>query len=99
MDLLGYLWLSFGLALDTGTETRTCARCGKYFVVSNELGTRTTRQHCGDTCKTAAYRERMREAKKLAATGRTAKQIAATLSEGTTRPVTVKVVQGWIAKP
>ena len=98
MDLLACLWLSFGLALDTGTVTRTCARCGKYFVVSNELGTRTTRQHCGDTCKTGAYRDRMKTARELAVKGQTAKQIATTLSEGTARPVTAKVVQGWIRK-
>jgi hypothetical protein len=87
--LLGALWLQFAQAIGGNKEYRACHVCGKWFEVSPEM-TRSDRRTCSDSCRSKAYRERKDWAVRLAAEGKTPKEIAEELDSD------VKTVKGWI---
>ena len=97
-NLLGYLWASFAIDIDSTSESRTCAMCGTTFLISREHGTRRSRRFCGTNCRSAAYRLRIESAREMATKGQTAAQIANTISLGEGGKVSVKAVQRWIGE-
>jgi len=56
-DILGGLWLQFGLAFTGNKEHERCAECGDWFEVSL-VASRKNKRFCSDACKQSAYRKR-----------------------------------------
>jgi hypothetical protein len=95
-DLLGCMWLQFGLSLENDTQARPCEVCGKSYIANARRGARKSRRYCSGTCKGAAYRNRQKEARRLHAAGESPDQIAELLSHDT-RKVSEETVRKWIA--
>jgi hypothetical protein len=91
LTLRGVLWLQFAQAVSGNKEFRTCRTCREWFKVSPESA-RTNRQFCSEACRSRAYRGRKEQAQRLAAEGRSPKDIAAELGSD------VKTVRGWIRR-
>ncbi|MEM7412925.1 MAG: hypothetical protein AAF430_22025 [Myxococcota bacterium] len=89
-SLLGLIWLEFAYSLDIERVEKRCLVCNDVFIVDNRRKTRRSREYCSEKCRMAAYRERKREAVKLAQRGMTPAKIAKKLDSDT------KTVQGWL---
>lgn len=85
----GVLWLQLANAITKETDYRRCPECGSWFEVSPE-GARVTRLYCSEACRARAYRKRQAEARRLAAEGLSAEEIAERLGSD------AKTVEGWI---
>lgn len=97
ITLLGFMWAALAVEFEGVGEPRLCPTCGQEFFLSAALGVRGHRRFCSNSCKSTLYQRRRKEADKLAATGKTAAQIAKQLSvEGSS--VSTDTVQRWIAK-
>ena len=87
--LLGALWFQLAQAVGGDKRYRQCYGCGKWFELSPEVA-RSNRLTCSDACRSRAYRDRKERAVRLAAEGRTPKEIAEELDSD------VRTVKGWI---
>ena len=63
-SLLGGLWLQFHQSIAVNAEYRRCDICKGWFEISAGVN-RATKVHCGDACRTQAYRDRQRRAAEL----------------------------------
>ncbi len=88
-SLIGCLWLQFAKAVDGDKDYRRCPECRKWFDVSPHES-RTDRVFCSPSCKAAAHRKKIAEARRLFAQRVPIRQIAKKLD---TQPETVK---GWV---
>jgi Helix-turn-helix domain len=91
VSLLGALWFQLAQAIGGNKQYRACASCGRWFEVSPDTA-RADAVYCKEACRSRAYRARKERAARLAAEGRSAKEIAAELGSD------VKTVQGWLKK-
>jgi hypothetical protein len=89
-SLVGALWLQFARAVDGGAEYRPCKGCGRLFEVSRSAS-RSDKQFCSNACRSKAYRERQEEARRLAAAGKSVKEIAKALDADP------EAVKGWVS--
>ena len=65
-NLLGAIWLQFGLAVEGRKEFRDCAQCGEPFEVSRDgSGKRTDARFCRPACRVTHYRGRIETAWQL----------------------------------
>ncbi len=92
-NLLGAIWLQFGLAVEGHKEFRKCAQCGEPFEVSVDAsGKRTDARFCRSVCRVTNYRERVAMALKLHAQGVRPKEIAKQLETD------AETVRNWVSK-
>jgi hypothetical protein len=80
-NLIGGIWLQFAQAVAENKDYGRCKECGAWFEVSPQ-GARKSRMYCSDTCKIAAYRDRIEQALRLHEDGWSYRKIAKEL--GTT---------------
>jgi hypothetical protein len=90
VSLLGALYLQFAFAVGGSKDYQQCARCGKWFELTPGVN-RADRLFCSDACRMASYRERVKQARRLAAEGKTIRQIAKELG------VEAESVHKWVA--
>jgi hypothetical protein len=89
LALRGALWLQLAQAVAGRKKFRACRSCGTWFELSPEVA-RTNRLFCSEGCRSKAYRERKDLAVRLAAEGKTPKEIAEEIDSD------VKTVKGWL---
>jgi hypothetical protein len=89
-SLLYALWFLFARAVVKNSHFRQCASCSSWFEVSPERR-RADAQYCKELCRVRAYKARRKEARRLADSGRSLRDIAQQLG------TTVKIAKGWIA--
>lgn len=91
LKLISAMWLQLALAI-TGDKTfLACKFCRRMFEIStDEMGFRSHREFCSDSCKTKDYRKRKRTALALAADGLRAPQVAKQLDTD------VATVRNWL---
>ena len=97
INLWGFMWAALAVEFEGLGESRKCPTCGQEFFIATGLGVRGHRVFCSNTCKSTLYQRRRKEAMVLAASGKTAKQIAKKLSVPGSS-VSSDTVQRWIAK-
>jgi hypothetical protein len=90
VSLLGALYLQFGYAVGHNKNFQQCGYCKKFFELAPGLN-RADRLSCSDSCRVLAYRLRKDHARRLAASGKTAREIAKELGS------TTGIVRKWIS--
>ncbi len=86
--LLGALWLQFAQAIEGNKQYRQCEQCRRWFEVGAQV--REDAKFCQSACRSKAYRERQKTARKLRSEGVPVREIARRLeSHG-------KTVTRWI---
>jgi hypothetical protein len=91
-SLLGYLWLQLAEAVARKKTFRRCKVCDMWILIAAEGdGSRASRLTCSNTCRMRLYQERMKEAARLFAKGRTVDQIARQLGAESNR------VRRWVS--
>jgi hypothetical protein len=88
-NLLGALWLQFGLSIRFEKDARRCLECSRWFEVSPGTS-RSDRELCSDSCKSKSYRSRKKRALQLHAKGQGLSAIAKKLGSD------LNTVKGWI---
>lgn len=88
-SLLGALWLQFHLSIANGTEYRQCDICRSWFEISPRVN-RATKVHCGDGCRSQAFRDRKKRAVQLHEGGKSVAEIAKELGSD------VPTVRKWV---
>jgi hypothetical protein len=88
-NLLALVWLQFARAIADGLEFGRCKRCNRWFEGPGR-GRRFSRDFCGDSCRSAAYRDRRDRARRLAAEGVDAEVIAEQVGSD------VETVRAWV---
>jgi hypothetical protein len=90
-SLLGYLWLQLAEAVAEQKTFRRCKVCSTWILIAARAeGSRTNRLTCSNTCRMRLYQERMREAARLFAKGRTVAEVARRLGADSSR------VRKWV---
>jgi hypothetical protein len=94
-SLLGYLWLQLAEAVAGQKTFRRCKSCATWILVApGAEGSRTSRLTCSNTCRVRLYQNRIKDAARLFAKGKSVEQIARQLGAETSR------VRRWVrAKP
>src|SRR5262249_29215473 len=90
-NLLAALWMQFGDAVNEDQHLRSCETCERWFEVSQKKY-RKSRIYCSEACRSSAYRSRKDKAMRMAASGKSVKEIAKALNS------TIATVKGWIAQ-
>lgn len=88
LSLASALWLQVFFAISGNKDYEQCDQCRRWFEVSAEK--RKDAKFCSNACRFKAYRERQKEAKRLAAEGLTPSEVAAKVGSDE------KTVKGWI---
>lgn len=78
LNLLGAIWLQFAAAVDVLKTFQKCAQCGAPFEISRDprTGKRTDARFCSTRCRVNQYRDRIEQARRLRAAGRSNAEIA-----------------------
>ena len=86
-SLVAALWLQFAKAIEGDKEYRQCEQCSRWFEVAAEK--REDAKFCQNACRSKAYRERQKTARKLRNEGVPVREIARRLDSDT------KTVTRW----
>ena len=86
-SLVAALWLQFAKAIEGDKEYRQCEQCNRWFEVAAEK--REDAKFCQNACRSKAYRERQKTARKLRNEGVPVREIARRLDSDT------KTVTRW----
>jgi len=87
-SLAAALWLQFAKTIEGDKEHRQCEQCSRWFEVAAEK--REDAKFCQNACRSKAYRERQKTARKLRSEGVALREIARRLESDT------KTVKRWI---
>ena len=87
-SLVAALWLQFAKAIEGDKEYRQCEQCNRWFEVAAEK--REDAKFCQNACRSKAYRERQKTARKLRGEGVAVREIARRLDSDT------KTITRWI---
>jgi len=87
-SLVAALWLQFAKAIEGDKEYRQCEQCNRWFEVAAEK--REDAKFCQNACRSKAYRERQKTARKLRSEGVPVREIARRLESDT------KTITRWI---
>ncbi len=89
-SLAAALWLQFARTIEGDKEHRQCEQCNRWFEVAAEK--REDAKFCQNACRSKAYRERQKTARKLRGEGMTVWEIARRLDSDT------KTITRWTKK-
>ena len=89
-SLVAALWLQFAKAIEGDKEYRQCEQCDRWFEVAAEK--REDAKFCQNACRSKAYRERQKTARKLRGEGVAVREIARRLDSDT------KTITRWTKK-
>ena len=89
-SLIAALWLQFARAVEGDKQYRQCEQCKRWFEVAAEV--REDAKFCRNACRSKAYRERQKEARKLHSGGLSLKKISQRLDSD------LKTVRGWVKR-
>ena len=87
-SLAAALWLQFAKTIEGDKEHRQCEQCNRWFEVAAEK--REDAKFCQNACRSKAYRERQKTARKLRNEGVPVREIARRLESDT------KTITRWI---
>ena len=87
-SLVAALWLQFAKAIEGDKKYRQCEQCNRWFEVAAEK--REDAKFCQNACRSKAYRERQKTARKLRSEGVPVREIARRLESDT------KTITRWI---
>jgi len=90
-SLLDAMWLQFAMAVEENKQFRQCSVCKGWMEVTPE-SRRQDAKYCSNKCRSKAYRERQKEARRLHAKGMSPAQIAKRMGTDT------KTIKSWIGK-
>jgi len=87
------MWLQFAQEVAGQAQHRPCKVCGKWLTISSDdYGFRSDREFCSAACRQKDYRAKIKEARRLRATGQTVRQIAKRFD------TTTDTINNWLAK-
>ncbi len=89
-SLAAALWLQFARTIEGDKEHRQCEQCNRWFEVAAEK--REDAKFCQNACRSKAYRERQKTARKWRTEGVTVREIARRLESDT------KTITRWTKK-
>ena len=91
VNLLGAIWFQTAQAIGGGYQYRRCENCPRWFFLSPDFA-RTNRKTCSPACRTAAHRQRIKDAVLRWRAGEQLEAIAASLGSE------IGTVQSWIER-